>query len=43
MRLQWGSDIRPFEIWKHLKSELLKGWISNGWALARAKLFGQLL
>ena len=28
--LQWGSKIRPFEIWEHLKSGIFEGWISNG-------------
>ena len=28
--LQWGSEIRPFEIWKHSKSALFEGHISNG-------------
>ena len=28
--IQWGSEIRPFEIWKHLKSGLFEGQISNG-------------
>ena len=37
--VQWGSEIRPFEIQKHLKSELLKVGFqmvqsSNVWALA---------
>ena len=32
--IQWGSEIGPFEIWKHLKTRLFKGWISNGRALA---------
>ena len=27
---QWGSEIRPFEIRKHLKSGLFEGQISNG-------------
>ena len=27
---QWGSEIWPFEIWKHLKSVLFEGRISNG-------------
>ena len=44
--VQWGSEIRPFKIWKHLKSRLFEGeisnglvfkwfWLSNGRALAR--------
>ena len=28
--LQWGSEIRPFEILTHLKSELFEGQIPNG-------------
>ena len=28
--IQWGSEIRPFEIRKHLESRLFEGWISNG-------------
>ena len=28
--IQWGSEIRPFEIRKHLKSGLFEGRISNG-------------
>ena len=28
--LQWESEIRPFVIWKHMKSRLLEGWISTG-------------
>ena len=28
--VQWGSDIQPFEIQKHLKSGLFERWISNG-------------
>ena len=27
---QWGSEIWPFKIWKHLKSQLFEGRISNG-------------
>ena len=34
--VQWGSEIRPFEIWKHLKSQLFDGWISNSLVLAMA-------
>ena len=30
MSVQWGSEIRPFEIRKHLKSGLFEGRISNG-------------
>ena len=37
LSIQWGSEIQPFEIWKHLKSKLFEGRISNGWALAMAK------
>ena len=33
---QWGSEIWPFEIRKHLKSGLFKGRFSNGQALAIA-------
>ena len=33
--IQWGSEIRPFEIRELLKSRLL-GSISNGWALPKA-------
>ena len=29
-KLQWGLEIRLFEIWKHLKSQLLESWILNG-------------
>ena len=29
-RVQRGSEIRPFEIWKYLKSGLFEGQISNG-------------
>ena len=32
--IQWGSEIRPFEIRKHLKSGLFEGQISNGLVLA---------
>ena len=32
--IQWGSDIRPFKIRKHLKSGLIEGRITNGQALA---------
>ena len=32
LEIQWGSEIRPFEIRKHLKSGLFEGRISNGWA-----------
>ena len=28
--VQWGSEIGPFKIWKHLKSVLFEGRISNG-------------
>ena len=28
--MQWGSEIRPFKIWKHLKYGLFEGQISNG-------------
>ena len=28
--IQWGSEIWPFKIWKHLKSGLFEGQISNG-------------
>ena len=28
--IQWGSEIRPFEIWKQLLSGLFEGQISNG-------------
>ena len=31
-----GSETQPFEIWKHLKSGLFKGWISNGRASVMA-------
>ena len=34
INIQWGSEIRPFEIRKHLKSGLFEGLISNGPALA---------
>ena len=30
VNVQWGSEIRSFDIWKHLKSELFEGQISNG-------------
>ena len=30
LRVQRGSEIRPFEIWKHLKSGPFEGQISNG-------------
>ena len=29
-QLQWGSEIRLFEIWKHLESGVFEGRISNG-------------
>ena len=35
-KLQWGLEIRLFEIWKHLKSQLFDGWISNSLVLAMA-------
>ena len=40
---QWGSEIQPFKIWKHLKSGLFEDWISNGqvckgWARSLAKV-----
>ena len=28
--MHWGSEIQPFEIWKHLKSGHFEGLISNG-------------
>ena len=28
--IQWGSETWPFKIWKHLKSRLFEGRISNG-------------
>ena len=31
---QWGCEIQPFEIRKHLKSRLFEGQISNDLALA---------
>ena len=34
--IQWGSEIRPFEIRRHLKSGLFEGQISNGRALVMA-------
>ena len=34
--VQWGSEIRPFEIWKHLKLGPFEGRISNGPAVAIA-------
>ena len=34
--IQWGSEIQPFEILKHLKSRLVDGRTSNGQALATA-------
>ena len=34
--IQWGSEIRPFEIREHLEFGLFEGRISNGWALAMA-------
>ena len=30
IQIQWGTEIRPFEIRKHLKSGLFEGRISNG-------------
>ena len=30
---QWGSEIRPFKIGKHLKSGLFEDYISNSWVL----------
>ena len=30
MNIQWGSEIRPLEIRKHLKCGLFEGRISNG-------------
>ena len=35
-QILWGSEIRPFEIQKHLRCRLFEGWISNGRALATA-------
>ena len=29
-RIQWGSEIPPFEIRNNLKSGNFEGWISNG-------------
>ena len=29
-QIQWGSEIRPFEVRKHSKSGLYEGRISNG-------------
>ena len=28
---QQGSEYRPFEYWKHLKTKLFEVQISNGW------------
>ena len=34
--IQRGYEIHPIRIWKHLKSRLFEGRISNGWTLAMA-------
>ena len=34
--IKWRTEIRPFKTQKPLKSGLLEGQISNGWALAMA-------
>ena len=28
--VQWGFEIQELEIWKHLKTGIFEGWISNG-------------
>ena len=35
---KWASEIRPFKVRKHLKSGLFEGQISDGPALAMAKV-----
>ena len=30
LRLQWGSEYRPFKYWEHLNTELFEVRISNG-------------